>query len=38
MALTPCAPCDCIPGTIGKSEFYQMYLEVLCQIIAALGG
>lgn len=38
MALDSCEPCNCIPGYVSKEYFYQAYLQVLCQILAALGG
>lgn len=38
MALTPCAPCNCIPGNIPDDVFKQNTLIVLCEILDVLGG
>lgn len=43
MALTPCAPCNCIPGVIGVEKFKQDVEIILCNILtaieeSALGG
>lgn len=33
MALTPCAPCDCIPANISNEVFKQDVIILLCAIL-----
>jgi len=38
MTLTPCEPCNCIPGYIDNVKFKQDVEIILCAILAATGG
>jgi hypothetical protein len=38
MALTPCAPCNCIPGNEVTQTYHQKIRQTLCEILAASGG
>lgn len=38
MAITPCVPCNCIPGTIGNDKFKSDVENILCSILAAVSS
>lgn len=36
MAYDPCAPCECIPGSVDAFSFHQAALIILCNILTTL--